>query len=311
MTGNSTLAGRKGARPVRRKRLLIEIRRNAHAYLFISPFYILMAVFMLFPTLFSLYMSFFDWRGMGARTFVGLENYRLVFQDPDFGTALFNTAYIWIGHLPLLLLVSLVLAAILNSRGLRGRQAFRAVYFLPNLTSTVVAALVFAVIFSTDAGVVNLIITKLGGDRIPFLSSVQWSKILIILLILWRYFGYTMVILLAGLQAVPTELYEVAAIDGASPVQSFLHITLPLMWPILLFLIVISTINSFQIFTEPFVLTEGGPGDSSLTIGLYLYRAAFQYFKFGYASTIAYVVGIAIVVLAYLQWRYMKGIVEW
>lgn len=290
-------------RSIGRRSLFRNMRRSLHAYLFISPFYLFFAVFMGFPVLFSVYISLFKWRGTGQRTFVGLANYRLLLLDPDIRAAIWNTIYIWVGHLAPLLVMGLVLAVILNSPRIRGYKFFRGIYFLPNITSVVIVALLFAALLGYEYGVVNLVITWLGGEKVKWLGSARWSKISIIVMILWQWTGYFMVMMLAGLQAIPRELYDAASVDGASPIQAFLHITIPLMAPVIVFIVITSTFSTFQTFAEPFILTMGGPGNSSMTVGLYIYWLCFKYFKFGYGAAIAYTIGIFTFVLALLQWR--------
>jgi cellobiose transport system permease protein len=292
--------------PIRRRSLLSQIWRAKHAYLFILPFYAFFIIFKGFPVLYSLYISFFKWRGVGEPSFVGLRNYQLLFLDPDFRAALWNTIFIWLGHMIPIIIIGLVLAAVLNSPRIKGRKVLRGIYFLPNVTSVVIVALVFAALLGTEYGMVNLVVTQLGGEKIPWLTSARWSKIAIIAMILWQWTGYFMVLMLAGLQAIPQELYEAAAVDGATPIQSFFHVTVPLMAPVLLFIIITSTFFSFQSFAEPFILTDGGPGNSSTTLGLQLYRMTFHYFRFGYGSAMAYAAGMIALMLAGLIWTLTK-----
>lgn len=284
-------------------RLLTEIWRNRWAYVFISPFYLLFAIFMLYPIVFSLYLSFFEWPGIGEMTYVGIDNFRKIFGDEQFWIALKNTIILGIGYVPIMLLGALIFASFLNSNVLKFRGAFRTVYFMPVVTSMVVVALVFKTLYDNEYGLFNYVTRMIGLGKIPWLTSTFWSKPSIMIMLIWRWLGYNMVIMLAGLQSISSDVYEAAQIDGATNTQVFFRITLPLMRPVLLFCFILSTIGTFQLFAEPFILTNGGPANSSLTMGLFLYNNAFNYFRFGYSSALAYVMAAIIFMLSILQMK--------
>ena len=286
--------------------LLATLRRHRWPYLFIAPFYLLYGGFMLYPVVFSFWLSFHDWRGQRGVVFLGLGNYRRLIEDDLFWTSLANTFLIGLMYVPLMLALALVLAVLLNSALLRLRTFFRAAIFSPYITSLVIMALVFALIYNDQAGVLNYLLGLVGLPAVHWTTSTEWSKVSVAGLLLWHWTGYNTVLMLAGLQAIPSELYEAAAIDGASAGRRFLHITIPLMRPVILFTAVLSTIGTFKIFAEPYILTGGGPLNSSLTVLLYLYNQAFQGFKLGYASALAYVVVGIVFVLSLLQFRLLR-----
>lgn len=282
---------------------LKKLWENRWPYFFISPFYLIFAIFMVYPIVYSFYLSFFEWPGMGDKSFVGLENFQSLLFDPQFWISLKNTIILGIGYVPIMILMALIMASILNSKMIKCKGVFRTVYFMPVVTSLVVVALVFMSLYDTEYGLINYLLRLMGLSGIPWLSSETWSKPSIMILLIWRWMGYNMVILLAGLQSIPQSVYESAKIDGANIVQVFLRITLPLMRPVILFCVILSTIGTFNLFSEPYILTNGGPADSSLTMGLYLYQNAFNYFQFGYASALAYIITGIVFVLSFLQLR--------
>jgi cellobiose transport system permease protein len=279
--------------------------RRVSPYIFISPFYLIFLAFGLLPIVFSLVVSLYDWRGTTPASFVGLSNYQLLFRDPGFYTALWNTVYVWIGSVPPMILLALVFAVLLNSPRVRLRNFFRTVYFLPVVTSLVITGIVFSFLFSSTFGLINNLLGFVGVAPISWLSDPAWMKPVLILALLWRWTGNDMVIMLAGLQSIPGDLYEAARVDGASGPQMFWQITVPLMRPVILFDAIISTIGTFNLFAEPYVLfgQDGGIGQAGLVTGTLLYQNAFVYFKFGYGSALAWVLAVIIFALSMLQLR--------
>ena len=304
------------AMPLTRSSLWQEIRRNWVAYVYISPFFILFAIFGAFPIIFSLYLSFHRWNGITPMTWVGLENFFLLFQDRLFWVSLKNTLYIGIvAHIPMLL-GALVLAFIINSRLVRLKDFFRTAYFLPIVTSSVAVALVFGTLYGVRFGLINWLLTEIGLQPINWWGGRgEWIKPAIFILFIWRWLGWNMVIYLAGLQGIPGEIYESASIDGASLLQIFWHITLPLLRPVILFTVVLSTIGTMTLFDEPFILLmtgggttnvglTGGTNNAGLTIAVYLYNRGFNLAHFGYSSAMAYVVSAIIVGASILNIRF-------
>ena len=292
-----------------KRSLSAEIRRHRHFYFFISPFFLLFAVFGLYPLLFSLYLSLVKWDGLTTPIFVGAGNFRTLFNDPQFFTSLWNTLLYGIYYIPPMFCIALLLAIMLNNQMLKLRTFFRAAVFLPCVTPVVVIAIVFSLLLGTRLGIINyclaavahLIHVKFSG--IHWLDSESLSKVSVTLLILWRWTGYNCILMLAGLQGIPAELYEAATIDGASRVQRIWYLTIPMLRPTFVFCAVTSLIGTVYMFDEPFVLTQGGPGVSSTNFGVYLFNEAFVDFRFGYASAAAYTVAAVVFVLSLLLLR--------
>lgn len=287
-----------------------EMRRNWVAYAYISPFYILFAIFGAFPIAFSLFLSFQQWNGISDMQWIGLENYARLLQDRLFWLSLWNTVFIGvIAHIPILF-GAMVLAFIVNSSLVKWKQFYRAAYFLPVVTSPVAVALVFGTLYGVRFGLINWALTAVGLPAIDWWGGTgQWIKPAIIILFIWRWLGWNMIIYLAGLQGINPELYEVAAIDGANLRQVFFRITLPLMQPIILFTLVLSTVGAMTIFDEPYMLVgvTGGASNAGLTAALHLYNNGFQLAHFGYASAMAYVVSAIIVIVSVLNMRFFGG----
>jgi lactose/L-arabinose transport system permease protein len=274
-------------------------------YLFISPFFILFTIFGLFPIIYSGYISLHEWTGLNPPTFILFRNYTNLLQDRDFLTALRNTAILMLVSGPLTIGGGLALAVILNNKLVRFRNLFRTIFYLPLVVSLVVASQVFNLMLGNPFGLINEGLARIGLQRINFLNEPRLTLAVLVVLVTWKYIGNDLVIMLAGLQSIPAELNEAAIVDGASPFQIFRHITIPLMRPVILFDIVLSTIGTFNIFAEPYTLfgTTGGVNQSALVTGLLLYRTSFTFFKFGYGSAMAYILGIIIFVLSLVQLR--------
>ncbi len=274
------------------------IKRNGAFYFFISPFFILFAVFGLYPLLFSLYLSFTKWDGLTELKWVGLSNLYTMLGDDILLTALWNTLVIGIMYVPPMLICAFLFALMLNASWIKLRGLFRAAFFMPSVTPMVAIAVVFSLLYGVDSGFLNHLLTSAGLEKVPWLVSEDWSKTSVALLLFWRWTGYNMLLMLAGLQGISDEYYEAATIDGAGTVQKMWHITLPLMRPIFVFCTIMSIIGTVYMFDEVFVLTRGGPGISSTTFGLYLFNTSFTDFKFGYASCVAYVVAIVVFIVS-------------
>lgn len=288
--------------------LLREIYENKVIYLFISPFYILFAVFGLFPILFSFYLAFHKWGGIGEMEFVGLDQFRYLLTDGEFWKSIMNTLEIWIYSTIPMLCFALIIAFLLNAAFLRYKTFYRIIYFLPNVTSIVAVAIIFGTLFGNKYGFLNYILTSIGLQPIEWLISPFWLKISIAAMIIWRWTGYNAIIYLAGLQSIPSELYEAAKIDGANTSQTFFRITVPLLRPFILFTVLTSTIGGMQIFTEPQILTgnTGGPGGAGMTIVLYLYQQAFIKNLFGYGSAVAWGLFVIIALFSFINWKIVQ-----
>ena len=274
-------------------------------YAMLLPTLVIFAVFMIYPILYSFYLSFTEFTG-GTYNFVGLRNYIELFHDPVFYKALFNTFFYLIIQVPVMISLALLLAVLVEQKFIRGKGFFRMATFLPTITSLVAYSLVFKVLFNTNYGLINYIVEFFGGEKIQWIYSAWPARASIIISITWRWVGYNMIILLAGIQAIPTEMYESASLDGASFWQQLFYITIPAIKPIILFTTITSTIGTLQLFDEPYILTQGGPNYATITLGEYLYDNGFTYLKFGFASALGYVMVIIIGLLSWLQFRVNK-----
>ncbi|EWS83001.1 carbohydrate ABC transporter permease [Brachybacterium phenoliresistens] len=293
------------AASARRRR---KVRERLPIYLAISPFYLLFAVFGLFPILFSIVLSFTDWDGMGDISFVGLAQYQFLLSDGRFWNAVGNTFIIWFLSTIPMLFFALVIAFLLH-QNIRFTKVYRVAFFLPNVTSMVAMAIVFGSVFSDTFGLVNSALTALGLGSIPWLSTSWGIKVTIAIMVIWRFTGYNAIIYLAGLQSIPTDLYDAAKVDGANLRQVFTRVTVPMMRPIILFTVITSTIGGLSLFTEPQVLlgNSGGAGEAGMTIVLYQYNQAFTQFDFGYGSAIAWALFLIAAVFAIINWRLVSG----
>lgn len=296
--------------------LRARIWRHRHFYLFISPFFILFAVFGLYPLIFSLYLAFVRWDALTPPVWVGFENFRSLFQDQLFFTSLWNTLVLGLMYVPPMLILAFIFALVLNQQWVRMRAFWRAAVFIPCITPMVVIAIVFSLLFGVETGLINHVLRTIAGwfsvdfAGVPWLESEQWSKISISILLVWRWTGYNMVIMLAGLQGIDRSMYEAATIDGASRLRQLLHLTVPHMRPTFVFVIIMSLVGTVYMFDEVFVLTAGGPGVSSTNFGLFLFDEAFTNFRFGYASAAAYSVALVVFILTLIIFRTGRTVSE-
>ncbi|MDT8862941.1 sugar ABC transporter permease [Alkalihalobacillus sp. MEB130] len=280
-----------------KKPKMTEKRKTAlAALLFISPFFILYAIFGLFPMIFSFYLSFFRWDGLSPMTFTGWRNFELIFTDPVFYSAIKNTFVIGImGTLPQII-IGILLAFALNSTLIKFRNTFRTFIFLPYITSIVAVAIIFGVVFNNQPfGFANYFLSLFDIDPIRWNQEYWPVKIAIASMVFWRWVGYNTIIFLAGMQSIPKELYEAAKIDGATVSQQIRLITLPMLKPIVMFVVFTATIGSFQLFTEPLIFLGRGLREEGITVVAYLWRDAFVYNSFGTASASAIVLFLIII----------------
>jgi lactose/L-arabinose transport system permease protein len=293
-------------RPPRRRRRRSSIGHpRITPYLFLLPTIVLFLGFKLYPYLSAFWTSLTSNIG-GVITFVGLDNYLRLLEDPLFYKALGNTALILVVQVPLMLALGIVLSVAFNSLLLKGRAFFRMAFFVPIVMGLVAYGILFSALFDSSAGIVNELLGYVGIGPIPWLVDPFWAKISIVLAMTWHYTGQNAIIYLAQLQSIPGELYEAAQVDGANGWQRFVNITLPGLRPALLLTVVLSTIGTLQLFDEPYVLTNGGPDNATLTVGMYLYQNGFKYFDFGYASAIGYALTVIIAVVSLIQFRLFR-----
>jgi len=290
---------------IKEENLFKKIRKNKIPYLFISPFFILFAIFMLYPTIYSFYLSFFKWSGAGPKIYVGLRNYMDLLTNRPFKQSLINVVILFFEFVPSMTLLALILASLLNFRYLRLRSVFRTFIFLPYVTAIIAVTYSFQMLLDQRLGMVNLFLSWFGVEPVAWLNSPNLARICLSGLVIWRWLGYNMVLLLAGLQNISPELYEAAKIDGATPTQSFFGITMPLIKPMLLFCILLSTIGTVSLFDEVFILTGGGPMDTTLSPVLYLYNTGFRYLHFGSASSIAYALFLILFLIGLFEMKVM------
>lgn len=286
------------------RNLAREIYKNRMIYLLISPFFILYGIFGIFPIIYSFFLSFHKWNGSGPMQFVGTAYYRYLLTDSTFLLSIKNTLIIWIYSTIPMVILAIIIAFVLNDKFLKGQGIFRIIYYLPNITSTVAIAIVFANIFGNKYGILNFFIGLFGVDPIQWMSETWGVHVAIAAIIIWRWTGYNAVILLAGLQKIPSTLYEAAKLDGATTFQIFRYITVPLLNPVIQFVVVTSTIGGWQLFAEAQMMvgTAGGIGKSGMSVVLYLYNQAFKNRQFGYGSAISWALVVIIGALSVLNW---------
>jgi multiple sugar transport system permease protein len=277
-------------------------RRAATATFFLAPSLVPLLLFTLGPMAGSLGLSFFNWDLLRPPRFIGLDNFANVLADPDFQAAVGHTLFFIAGYLPLVYVGGLVLALALNQR-LRGLAFFRAAYFLPVVTSWVVVALMWRWLLNPGTGMVNFALSLVGIQGPGWWTDPTWAMPSIIIASAWKDLGYVMVILLAGLQAIPTDYYEAAAVDGANRWSRFRYITLPLLTPASFFVLIISLINSFQVFDQVWVMTQGGPAGASTVVVQQVYVDAFRYSEMGYASAMSWLLFVVILAVTAIQFR--------
>jgi len=297
---------------MRSSSLRIPAEANTAAWFFLAPALLLIGVFFFLPVAASLLLSVtdFDIYGIanaGNTRFVGLQNYVKLLHTPDFWKALKNTFYFAFVGGPLTIAVSLCAALLLNSKLVRFKGFFRTIYFTPFVTTLVAVAIVWRYLYHTRYGLFNYGLSKLGIAPIDWLGDPHWAMPAIILMAVWKSFGYNMLIFIAGLQSVPEELYDAAEIDGAGAFRRFFSITLPMLAPTLVFISVITMIGYFQLFAEPYVMTQGGPLRSTTSVVLLMYEEGFRWWRMGYAAAIAFVLFIVILIATLLQFRLQKG----
>ena len=276
-------------------------RRRMTPYLFLAPALILFLIFMVYPIVSSFWISFQS--QLDPTGGFSLDNYQRLFKDTVFRKALTNTLFLLAVQVPLQLSLAMLLAVLLNSALIKFRSIFRLIYFLPAITALFAVALIFKLLLNDEKGLVNYVLANIGLPTVNWFSGVWSAKLSLVMAITWRWTGYNMVIYLASLQSIPTELYEAAELDGANALDKFWNVTLPLMKPTILLTTVLSTIGTMQIFDEPFLLTRNGPSNETLSVATLLYRTAFQGAEFNYASAIAYGMVFIIVCFSIIQFR--------
>ena len=281
------------------------------AMFFLAPALLAIGVFFFIPVIAAFLLSFTDFdiyslANFHYARFVGFRNYVRLFDDPLFWKACVNTLYFLLVGGPLSIAVSLAAALLLNSKLVRFKTFFRLAYFAPVVTTLVAVSVVWRFVYHPRFGLLNYALSFFGITSIDWLGDPRWAMPAIILMAVWKNFGYNMIIFIAGLQNIPGELYEAASIDGASAWQRFKSITIPMLAPTTLFISVITMIGYFQLFAEPYVMTQGGPLNRTLSIVLYMYQQGFRWWNMGYSAAIAFVLFAFILVASLIQSRLQK-----
>lgn len=294
MTASASTAPRTG--------LTMAQRRNITGWLFVSPFVLGFLLWFIIPALTAVYLVFHRWNMIAEPRFVGLENIQRLLNDQLLWQSLKVTTLFTLASVPLGLALSFFLALLINTK-VRGIAIFRTIYYLPSIVPAVANAVLWAWMFNTEFGLLNIILRGVGLTRIRWLQDPAWALPALVLMSLWGV-GSAMIIFLAGLQGIPDTFYEAAEIDGAGRWSKLRHVTLPLMSPIIFFNLVIGIIGSFQVFTAGFLITDGGPQNSTLFLVLYIYRNAFEYLDMGYAATLSWLLFFIIMALTLVVFKY-------
>lgn len=281
----------------------IVARNRKTAYAFLLPNFIGFLIFTLIPVVFSFVLCFMEWDTSNPMKFVGIDNFKTMLKDETFFISLWNTIYYTLAVVPGTLVIALVLALILN-KGLRATNLFRSIFFFPYISSLVAIAVAWNMLFQPEMGPINGILRTMGISNPPgWTTSVQWALPAVILVGIWKSMGYYMIIYLAGLQGIPKQLYEAATVDGASGWKQFWKITVPMLTPTTFFVTIMLIINSFKVFDQIAVMTNGGPGRATNVLVYYIYNQAFINFNMGYASAIALVLFVLVLTITIIQFR--------
>jgi len=277
--------------------------RKYEAYFYVFPYLIFYVLFFIIPAIFCFYMSLTNWSILGDYKFVGIDNYQRIIKDPLMLTALRNTFFYTISIVTIMFVVGLCLALLINTK-LKGKIIARTFIFSSYVVMVTAVGVLWRWIFEPNYGILNYYLNKIGLNSVNWLTDPEIAMISIIITTVWWTAGFNMVIFLAGIQEIPEELYEAAIVDGANVWQKFFYITLPSLKLISFFIIVMSTAKSFQMFGQVFVMTQGGPSNSTLTVVQYLYTIAFRWYEVGYASSIAYIIFAILIVFTILQFKF-------
>lgn len=296
MTTEQLITQRRQARFQKRKWL---------PYLLVSPYIIFVAVFVLFPVVFSFILTFHKWNIIAPMKFIGIDNYSRLFNDRLFWTSIVNTLKFLLLHIPLQLAVALFLAVLLNQR-IRAAAFFRASFFMPVIVSGVVVTILWQQLLGFDSGIINRLLTGIGIDKIGWLVNPDIAIYSIAVMATWKNVGLYVILFLVGLQTVPTQYYEAAKLEGANKWQQFYHISLPMINPTVFMVVVLSTIGGFSLFIEPYIMTGGGPLNKTLSGVLYIYKQAFQYYNMGYSATLGFFYALMIMTVVIIQKRVIE-----
>ncbi len=299
-----TTAGSGTAVKVRRTKPL-KGSQGKIAALFLLPYLLIFTIFRLGPSIAGIFISFCKWDLAGSLSFIGIDNFTRLLTDTNFHISLLNTLIFFVLTLPPLIIFSMLLAMLLNQK-MRFKNVGRAVSIIPYVLIPAVVGIIWNWMYDNNFGILNFYIKKMGGSSVQWLTDDKLALISVSMVVVWSFIGYNTVLFLAGLQGIPRDLYEASMIDGATKIQTFFKITLPMLKPITSMVVTLTLINTIQLFDQIFVMTNGGPGTSTLTMVQYLYTSAFQNFEMGYGSAIEVVVLIILVLLIKLQNKIIK-----
>ena len=276
-------------------------KKNIIPWLFIAPALIFILCFSIYPLIETIYLSFMTTR-RGDIVFAGLQNFKRLLSDQYFYTSLKNSLIYLIIQVPIMTLLAILLSMALHNGITKLKGLFRTIYFIPFIVESVAYSLIFVLLFQ-ERGVINFLLSIINISPVMWLTQTWPARFLIMLIMTWRWTGYNMIIILAGLQSIPNDYYEAATIDGANAFHKFVNITVPMLKPVILFSTILSTIGTLNLFTEPYLLTNGGPNNSTISLGLYIYRQAFQSINLTYAATISVAILVIVGVLSRLQMK--------
>lgn len=279
-------------------------QQNA-AYLLIAPSYLIYTFFILIPVIWTIAMSFTDY-DLSKANFVGISNYIQLTKDPIFIKSVGNTLFYCVLAIVPAMVLGLALAMFLNQK-LKGKGFLRTLFYLPNIFSMVAVSMAWLYLYDTTSGILNKVLKDIGMQAVPWISSASMAMISIAIMSIWSTTGYNMILFLSGLQGIPDYLYEAASIDGATSWEKFIHVTIPMLKPTTFFVFVMACINSFQVFGQVLIVTNGGPMNSTTTIAHQIYRNGFEYYKMGYASAQAVVLMVIIFAITLINMRFGGG----
>lgn len=282
------------------------MKKKLSSYLLVAPYLLHFFLFVVFPVAFTIILTFHKWNIISPMQFNGLTNFKKLFQDIYFLKALYNTGIFLFIHIPLQLTIALGLALILREN-LKFKGFFRSAFFLPVVVSGVVVTILWQQLYGFETGIFNRLLTGLGLSRIGWLIDPGWAMASIAMMATWKNVGLYIILFLVGLQSVPTSLYEAADLEGANAWQKFRYITLPAINPTMFMVVILSTISGFSLFIEPYVMTGGGPLNSTLSAVLYIYKQGFFYYHMGYAATLGLTFALIILLVVALQRRYLEN----
>lgn len=281
-------------------------RKDTVGYVFTAPYMLFLLVFTAYPLLFSFYLVFHSWDLITPPEYIGLRNFHFLLHDADFWQALLNTLIFLAIHIPAQVFCSIVIAMALAEK-IVAKTFFRAAFFLPVIISGAVVTILWAKLYSTDAGIFNQLLALAGIAPVKWLTSTSLAMPSIAVMATWKNMGFYIVLFLAGLLSIPAHLYEVSKIEGTTRWQDFWYITLPLLKPTMLLVVVLSTFGAFSLFIEPYVMTGGGPLNSTMSVVLYMYKQAFLFQHMGYAATVGFALAVIILLVVLVQKKYLDS----